>query len=218
VEVAADDSSFHTFLELADGSLMLEDAKTAVATVDPLSRFGSSAFGPVRIRAISADGTTGDWQPLGTLVRLPGFTELRCPRAVSKPCMLSGNNLFLADSIASTPDFGNSADVPPEFTGTQLAVPHPVNGILYLKLRDDPSTVQTLTLSVVPITLPAEAAAIKSQPAGPMPAPAQPSTPTEAPSEPSTAPATPPVAPQASVSSSLAAQPASVSGGSKYSK
>jgi hypothetical protein len=188
VEVAAADSSFHTLLDLADGSLMLEDAKTAVGTVDPLTRFGSSAFGPVHIRAISADGSTGDWLPLGTLVRLPGFKDLRCPRAVSKPCMLSGNNLFLADSIAATPDFANSIDVPGEFTGTQLAVPHPVNGTLYLKLRDDPATVQTLTLPVTPVSLPAEAAALKSQTA----APANEQAPAAQPAE----PATPETAPQ----------------------
>jgi hypothetical protein len=188
VEVAAADSSFHTLLDLADGSLMLEDAKTAVGTVDPLTRFGSSAFGPVHIRAISADGSTGDWLPLGTLVRLPGFKDLRCPRSVSKPCMLSGNNLFLADSIAATPDFANSIDVPGEFTGTQLAVPHPVNGTLYLKLRDDPATVQTLTLPVTPVSLPAEAAALKSQTA----APANEQAPAAQPAE----PATPETAPQ----------------------
>ncbi|HVU45681.1 MAG TPA: hypothetical protein VHD85_06140 [Terracidiphilus sp.] len=163
VEVAAADSSFRTLLDLADGSLMLEDAKTAVGTLEPLSRFGSSAFGPVHIRAVAADGTTGDWLPLGTLVRMPGFKELRCPRAASKPCLLTGNNLFLADSIASTPDFESSTDVPAEFTGTQLTVPHPVNGMLYVKLRDDPATVQTLTLPVTPVSAPVESAAIKAR-------------------------------------------------------
>jgi hypothetical protein len=29
-------------------------------------------------------------------------------------------------------------------------VPHPTNSLLYLKLRDDPATVQTLTLPVLP--------------------------------------------------------------------
>ena len=43
-------------------------------------------------------------------------------------------------------------DVPADFTGTQMTVPHPVNGLLYLKLRDDPETVQTLALSVLPAT------------------------------------------------------------------
>jgi hypothetical protein len=148
VEVAAVDGSFRTVLSLADGSLMLEDAKTAVGTLDPLARFGSSAFGPVQVRVIASDGVTGDWLPLGSLVRLPGFKELRCPRAPAKPCTLSGTNLFLASSIAATPDFDNSTDVPPEFTGSQLSVTHPAGGVLYLKLRDDPATAQTLTLPV----------------------------------------------------------------------
>jgi hypothetical protein len=158
VEVAAADSSFHTLLTFSDGSLILEDAQTVVGSLQPLARFGASAFGPVRVRAISADGTAGDWQPLGTLVRLPGFNTLRCPRSPAKPCVLIGTNLFLATSFAATPDFDNPADVPPQFTGTQLAVPHPVNGVLYMKLRDDPATAQTLTLPVTPmrtVTLPA---------------------------------------------------------------
>lgn len=185
VEVAAADWSFHTLLDLKDGSLMLEDAKTAVGTLEPLSRFGASAFGPVHIRAVAADGTTGDWLPLGTLVRLPGFKDLRCPRAVAKPCVLSGNNLFLAASIASAADFGNSIDVPAEFTGTQLTVPHPANGVLYVKLRDDPATVQTLTLPVTPIT----DAAAKSLPQAAEPKP-------EAPPEPEAAPSNPPQSPE----------------------
>ena len=68
VEVASTDGSFRTVLSMADGSLMLEDSKTAVGNVDPLARFGSSAFGPVEARAISAEDVTGDWLPLGTLV------------------------------------------------------------------------------------------------------------------------------------------------------
>jgi hypothetical protein len=159
VEVAAADGSFRTVLSLADGSLMLEDSTTALGTVEPLARFGSSAFGPLRVRALSADGVAGDWMPLGTLVRLPGFKELRCTHTVSKPCTLTGTNLFLAASISTTEDFANATEVPPDFTGGQLVVPHPANGVLYLKLRDDPGTVQTLSL---PVTL----VAPTSQPAG----------------------------------------------------
>jgi hypothetical protein len=152
VELAAADSSFHAVLTVNDGSLMLENSDTAMASIDPLTRFGSSAFGPVRVRPIAADGAAGDWVPLGTFVRIPGFKDLRCPRAASKPCMLDGSNLFLAASIAATPDFDNPTDIAPEFTGTELVVPHPANGVLYLKLRDDPATVQTLTLPVTTIS------------------------------------------------------------------
>jgi hypothetical protein len=150
--VAAADNIFHTTLSLSDGTLMLEDSSTALGVVEPLAKFGSSAFGPVQARAISGDGVPGEWMSLGTLVRLPGFKELRCPHAVSKPCTLTGTNLFLARSISSTTDFENAVDVPGDFTGTQLTVPHPANGVLYLKLRDDPETVQTLALSVLPAT------------------------------------------------------------------
>jgi hypothetical protein len=152
VEVAAVDGSFHTVLSLADGGLMLEDAKTAMGSLEPQARFGSSAFGPVQVRAMTASGVTGDWLPLGTLVRLPGFKELHCGRAVSKPCALTGANLFLATSIGATPDLSNGTDVPTDFTGTQLTVPHPASGMLYLRLRDDPATVQTLSLPVIPVS------------------------------------------------------------------
>jgi hypothetical protein len=168
VEVAAADQSFHTTLGLSDGGLMLEDSHTAEASLDPLARFGSSAFGPIRVRAISADGAAGEWVHLGTLVRIPGLKELQCPRTTLKPCMLSGTDLFLATAISATPTFDNAVNVPPEFTGTELAVPHPVKGVLYLKLRDDPASQETLTLPVTPMT-PAEQVA----PAAQTPAPKQ---------------------------------------------
>jgi len=149
VEVAAVDGSFSTTLTTADSSLLLADTKTAVGTLDPLARFGASAFGPLQVRAVSADGVIGEWLPLGTLVRLPAFKELRCPHSTARTCTLSGTNFFLAASVGSTPEFDNSTDVPLDFAGTQLSVPRPVNGVLYLKLRDDPATVQTITLPVI---------------------------------------------------------------------
>jgi hypothetical protein len=165
IELAAVDGSFGTTLSLADSSLMLEDAHTAVAVLDPYARFGASAFGPIQLRAVSADGVTGDWVPLGTLVRLPGFSgspaskELRCPRSPSKPCQLSGTNLFLITEVANNPEMDGAVDVPEEFTGNALTVPNlPRSGVnggigtLYLRLRDDPDTVQTLNL---PINAPA---------------------------------------------------------------
>ena len=180
VEIAASDGSFRTVLSLADGSLMLEDARTALGVVDPLARFGPSAFGPLRARAVSADGVPGDWLPMGRLVRLPGFKELHCPHAAAKACILTGSNLFLIDLISSTPDFATPTEVPPDYTAAQLAVPHPVNGTLYIKLRDDPNTVQTLNMPVTMVT--AAAAAAELPP------------PTAAQSQPAAPPATPPAA------------------------
>jgi hypothetical protein len=180
VEVAATDNSFRTTLSVSDGSLILEDANTALGVVEPLAKFGSSAFGPLQARAVSEDGVAGDWLSLGTLVRLPGFRELHCPHSVLRSCTLTGTNLFLAESVASSPDFDNAVNVPADFTGTQLTVPHPVNGVLYLKLRDDPETVQTLALSAMPMTPGAPAPAAIKTPAAAQP-PEQQSAQTPAP-------------------------------------
>jgi len=200
VELAASDGSFGTQLSLADGGMILADAKTAMGSIEPLSRFGPSAFGPVRLRVLSSDGATGDWVPLGTLVRLPGFKELRCPRAIAKPCTLTGTNLFLADSFAASPDFEVPTVVPQDFTGTQLSVPHPANGVLYLKLRDDPVTVQTLTLPITLIT-PAESKAAAQMQATPAAQPAAEPSDTSPPASPE---ATVPANPQSAVDPSPA--------------
>jgi hypothetical protein len=146
-----------------DGSLILEDAHTAVAAIDPLARFGSSAFGPIQLRAVTAEGTTGDWVPVGTLVRLPGLKDLRCPRNPAKTCQLTGTNLFLITAVGSNPDMTNAVDVPSEFTGTTLTIPNvpktgtsgAMTGTLYVRLRDDPTAVQALSLPVSTPTGPA---------------------------------------------------------------
>jgi hypothetical protein len=167
IELASDDEaegSFQTTLSFADGSLVLEDAHTAVATIDPMARFGPSAFGPIQLRAVTADGVTGDWVPLGTLVRLPGFSgtpaskELRCPRNPAKPCQLTGSNLFLITAVSTSPDMANAVEVPAEFGGTALTVPNIPrsaangnSGTLYLRLRDDPNTIQSLSLPITPV-------------------------------------------------------------------
>ncbi len=190
VEVAAADGSFKTTLSLADGTLMLEDARTALGTVEPLARFGPSAFGPVRARAVSADGVTGDWMPLGTLVRLPVFKELHCPHTTAKACILNGSNLFLVEAVSATPDFTDPIEIPADYTAAQLAVPHPVNGLLYLKLRDDPETVQTLNLPAQLLPGPSAPASLPATP--PATPPAQPATTAPAASVPPDQPAAKP--------------------------
>lgn len=126
--------------------MTLEDAKVALATLDPAKAFGPSAFGPLQFRVVS-DGTPGDWQPLATLVRLPVLHDLKCPAAADQACKLSGANLFLVDAVASDPQFQHPVEVPDGFPGYVLPVPHPASGQLYVKLRDDPSVVNQVTLA-----------------------------------------------------------------------
>jgi hypothetical protein len=144
IDVATDDESLHTTLSVANGKLVLEDAKTVVATLDPEKELGSSAFGPLKFRPVGANGATGDWQPLVQLVRLPVLSQLKCVRVPERQCTLTGSNLFLIDSVASDPDFNHSISVPEGYADLTLVVPHPdATKTLYVKLRDNPSAVNT---------------------------------------------------------------------------
>ena len=98
---------------------------------------------------MNVDIAAGDWQPLANLVRVPTLNEIRCPESSDAPCKLSGTNLFLMDAVASDAQFTHASTVPAGFVESTLSVPHS-NGMLYIKLRDDPATVNTLTLSVLP--------------------------------------------------------------------
>jgi hypothetical protein len=126
--------------------MTLENTKVALATLDPAKAFGGSAFGPLKFRVVD-NGTTGDWQSLATLVRLPELHDLKCPSGADQECRLSGSNLFLVDSVASDAAFAHPVEVPDGFPGYVLPVPHPEGGQLYLKLRDDPSVVNQVTLA-----------------------------------------------------------------------
>jgi len=146
IEVATADEAFSTTLSLDNGSMTLENAQVALATLDPAKAFGGSAFGPLKFRIVE-NGTAGDWQPLATLVRLPELHDLKCPAGADEQCRLSGSNLFLVDSVASDPAFDHPVEVPDGFPGYVLPVPHPEGGQLYVKLRDDPSVVNRVTLA-----------------------------------------------------------------------
>jgi len=150
IEVATADGSFQVQLSVADGTLILQDSQMVMALFDPLKTFGPSAFGPLRFRPIAEDGEKGDWQPLATLVRIPSLKEVHCPDSPDKQCELSGSNLFLIDSLASDQLFTHTVSVPIGFADSTLSVPRPNGTLLYIKLRDDPATVNTLTLPVLP--------------------------------------------------------------------
>jgi hypothetical protein len=150
IEVATADSAFDAVLSVTDGSLVLQDAQSVLALLDPLKSFGPSAFGPLQFRAVSADNAKGDWQPLANVVRLPSLKEIRCPDAPDQQCKLSGTNLFLIDSVASNAQFTNPVPVPVGFVGSMLSVPRPNGTLLYIKLRDDPAAVSTVVLPVLP--------------------------------------------------------------------
>jgi len=148
------------------GGMTLQNTQIAVATLDPGKAFGPSAFGPLHFRRVSG-GVAGEWQPLGTLVRLPQLKSIDCPQSAADACRLSGSNLFLLDSVSGDPQFSQPTQVPDGFTGQSLPVQRPTAGQLYVKLRDDPGVVSTVAFEV-PALAPAQE---QGPPAPPEPAP-----------------------------------------------
>ena len=161
VEVATGDESFHVLLTVKDGNMTLQDSKTVFAVLDPMKLLGPSAFGPLKFRAVSAEGVDGDWQPLVNLVRMPELKSIHCtpsskiteqresPEKAQLPeiqCTLVGDKLFLIDAISADPDFTSPVTVPDGFIEASLSLSVPRGKELYIKLRDDPTTVDTLVM------------------------------------------------------------------------
>jgi hypothetical protein len=205
LEVATADESFTTTLNLNNGGMSLQNASIAVAALDPAKAFGTSASGPLQFR-VTANGAAGDWQPLATLVRLPMLKELKCPATPELACKLSGANLYLLDSISSNPQFDHPVQVPDGFPGNALPVPHPTTGPLYVRLRDDPSAINTAGLGAQQLASSADesaravtrhAAAQTSEPSNVAPAGTAATAAPAAPASAAPAPAAPAPSPQA---------------------
>ncbi len=147
IEVATADESFRVLLSVKDGNLTLQDSKTVFAVLDPMKLLGPSAFGPLKFRPVTADGTEGDWQPLVDLVRIPMLKGIHC--APEKECTLNGDKLFLLDSVSTDAEFANPVTVPAGFVEDALSIPPPKGKTLYIKLRDHPDTVDTVTLPLL---------------------------------------------------------------------
>jgi len=133
-------------LGIEGGGLTLQDPQTVVGRFEPAKSFGNSAFGQLVFRPVDDRGVAGDWKPLAKLVRVPFLKELGCPADSNQPCILKGEDLFMVEAVAADPQFSRPVPVPEGFISSELSVPHPVNGTLYIKLRDDPSDVNTVNL------------------------------------------------------------------------
>jgi hypothetical protein len=66
-----------------------------------------------------------------------------------RQCTLSGDKLFLLDAISADADFSTSVAVPDGFVQSTLSVPAPKGNLLYIRLRDDPSTVDTAVVPMI---------------------------------------------------------------------
>jgi len=153
------DPPLKTILSISSGGLVLEDNHTIIATFDPLKTFGPSTFGQFRMRAVTVDGTPGEWIPLATIVRLPALTELHCPAVTAQSCQLSGSALYLIAAVSNDSAFTTPEEVPEGFIDNSLAIPRPTTsarlataptGTFYIRLRDDPAAANAVTLPLGP--------------------------------------------------------------------
>ncbi|MGK2910613.1 MAG: hypothetical protein ACSLE1_12555 [Sphingobium sp.] len=142
LDIAASDNNAAVRLTSANG-LRLESPKIAIAEFDPAT-LGPSIFGPLRFRMVQG-GVAGKWQSLATLVRMPALKSISCKPGAAT-CSLTGNNLFLIDSVADSSAFDRSVSVPNGFIGNAIDVPTPKGATLYMKLRDAPGTIQQIIL------------------------------------------------------------------------
>lgn len=154
LEVATTDGSFSAVLGIGTGEVMLESRSVAVVWLDPAKALGASAFGALQFRRV-VDGVAGSWTPLATLVRLPKLDGVDCAAEPDDGCSLNGTDLFLLDSVSVDADFARVTHVPDGFTQPALRIARPLQGKLYLKLRDDPAVVN---LTVLKETMPPSAA------------------------------------------------------------
>jgi hypothetical protein len=146
IEVATQDEAFKVMLSVQDGNLALLDSKTIMAVLEPMKHLGPSAFGALKFRPVAAGAINGDWQPLVSLVRIPQIKGVRCGSAAEKQCTLVGEKLYLINSVSADKDFSNPVEVPDGFLSSALPIPRPKGKTLYVKLRDNPSEVNTVAL------------------------------------------------------------------------
>jgi hypothetical protein len=124
--------------------------QTAAATGSSLTIAGTSVAAVTDSSNSDPGVPASDWLPLATLVRLPALTLLQCPPEIADPCTLTGTHLFLLQSLSTAPDFSSPVPIPDGFTGRTLTIPHPSAATIFLKLRDDASSVDTAILPTPP--------------------------------------------------------------------
>jgi hypothetical protein len=99
--------------------------------------------------AASAANVSAAPAPVAAADATPAAAQSTPPAPES--CTLSGTGLYFVDAIATDEAFTNPTRVPEGFVGPSLDVPPPTGAVYYLRLRDDPKTVDTISLPAGPL-------------------------------------------------------------------
>lgn len=141
IEIARMDEDAAPIRLTAANGLRLEGPKVMVARLDPKA-MAPALFGPLHFRLLRGNEAS-DWQPLVTLARLPQIDAVAC-EGDAQACTIRGRDLFLIDAVGATSSLDQASQVAQGYTGSALKAPAPLDGKLYLRLRDAPDSVVTL--------------------------------------------------------------------------
>jgi hypothetical protein len=122
---------------------------TGAATNVPAAPSDSTAA-PSQAVSVSHMPESSALSPTATTSEKPAATASPATSAPAT-CTLSGSGLYFIDSIATDAAFTVPARVPEGFVGSSITVPPPTGGTYYLRLRDDPTPVDTVTLPAGPL-------------------------------------------------------------------
>jgi hypothetical protein len=78
----------------------------------------------------------------------------QAPAAPKSACTLTGTGLYLIDSVAAAEAFTDPTHIPEGYVGATIEVPPPTGDAYYLRLRDDPAAIDTVTLPSGPLDTP----------------------------------------------------------------
>jgi hypothetical protein len=112
---------------------------------------GSGSVAPEPPAAVAAPSADGDAAAAASAEQPAGGSSAAASGAQAASCTLSGSSLYFIDSIATNEAFTNPTRVPEGFVGSSIEVPPPTGGDYYLRLRDDPSSIDTVTLPAGPL-------------------------------------------------------------------
>ena len=115
----------------------------AAGPADSEAASGPLAHDPDEVAAPARDAATAQDSPVA-----PAAAPAAAQAAT---CTLTGTGLYFVDSIATDEAFTSPTRVPEGFVGTSITVPPPTGAAYYLRLRDDPAAIDTLTLPAGPL-------------------------------------------------------------------
>jgi hypothetical protein len=126
-------------------------ASSAAQAAAPASANAGASTAAAAIETQSAGKSSAAKSATATQSQTPSDAA---PAAPKSACTLTGTGLYLIDSVAAAEAFTDPTHVPEGYVGASIEVPPPTGDAYYLRLRDDPAAIDTVTLPSGPLDKP----------------------------------------------------------------